>query len=150
MRLRDLLRKLQGERVAFDSSFFLHHLTGNSKLQQVTSPVLRLVEGGKSEGWVSVLILHDIFLGRMTGSLAGAAETCCTVLVNFPHLKFVPISGAIATAAAKLESEHGLSPWNALHVSCARSGAARFFLTSDRSVPIVDGMEPILLASIER
>ena len=149
MKLRDLIRRLKGQRLAFHSSFFLQHFKGTPRLQQVTSAVLDLVESGESQGSASVLILQDILRyggGRWN---VQSFDTCQTLLLNFPNLRFVSVDGGVASAAARMESEFGVTSWHALHLSCARAGGASYFLTADRITAPVVGMESIILSRIE-
>ncbi|MBI4455403.1 MAG: PIN domain-containing protein [Acidobacteria bacterium] len=148
MKLRDLLRKLKGERLGFDSSFFLYHLESNSRFEPVTSAILHAVESGTARALASILVFHDLFL-RLSRSNPDATATFEALLRNFPNLKFVAIDEAIVTDAARLEVEHAVSAWTALHLACVRSGGANFFFTADRGLPALPEIKPIVLDSIQ-
>lgn len=148
MKLADLLKKLQGKRLAFDSRFLLYHLQSDSRFEPVTSALLHLVESGKSRASVSILVLHDLYLRLVGTRNPDVLATCQAVLLNFPNLRFVSIDEQIVAEAARLQAEHGLDVWNALHLACARSGGANVFVTGDRSLPPVPEIETVLLDSI--
>ncbi len=149
MKLGDLLKKLQGKCLAFDSRFLLYHLESDSRFEPVTSALLHLVESGKSRASASILVLHDLYLRLAESKNRDAVATCHAVLLNFPNLRFVSIDEQIVADAAYLQAEHGLDAWNALHLSCARSGGARFFVSCSRALPRVPEIETIFLESIQ-
>jgi predicted nucleic acid-binding protein len=149
MKLAELLKKLHGKRLAFDSRFFLYHLESDSRFEPVTSAVLRSIEAGKAHALASILVLHDLYVRLAASKDPGAVETCQAVLLNFPNLRFVAIDETIVAEAAQLQTEHGLDTWDALHLSCARNGGASVFLAADRSLPALEGMETIFLDSIQ-
>ena len=149
MKLPDLLRRLKGERLAFDARFFLYHLESDSRFEPITSAVLSAVESGKTRALASILVLQDLFLRVAEGGNGDAVSTWQTIFMNFPNLKFIPIDEQIVAEAAILQVRQGLDAWNALHVSCARSGKARYFLTGDPAFPKLPEPETILLDSIQ-
>jgi predicted nucleic acid-binding protein len=124
-------------------------LESDSRFEPITSAILGAVENGKTRALASILVLQDLFRRVAEGGNGEAVITCQAILLNFPNLKFIAIDEQIAADAAMLQARHGLDAWNALHLSCARSAKARYFLTGDPGFPMLSEPETIMLDSIQ-
>jgi len=66
-------------------------------------------------------------------------------LTNMPNVRWLPLDMVIADRAAQLRAEYRLKTPDAVHLATAIESEATLFVTNDRDMPRIPGIEYLML-----
>jgi len=134
--------------VALDSCVLIYLLEGHAQFGPAARIVLERIAEGKNEAVASTLVLLEVQVGAYGKRAAALAEAYYAALGKWPHLRWIPMTYAIADRAARLRAEHKFKVADAIHLATAQEMAAGLFVTNDVELPAITGLEYLILGRI--
>ena len=134
--------------MAIDSNVLIYLLEGEADLGDKCAALLDALAGGEGEGVLATIALAEI-CGRpaQEGNLA-LVDRYADELSSLENLALVPLSATIAVEAAVIRGATSLSLADAIHLACAREAGATAFVTNDRRIKPIGGLEVAYLADL--
>jgi predicted nucleic acid-binding protein len=132
--------------VGIDTVAFIYWMEEHPKFSPVLQPIFESIHSGTLPAVVSSLTLLEVLVvPYRTGNLQ-LAERYESFLTRSRGLRFMDLDRSILRAAAALRARFPtLRTPDALQIATALAGNCRFFLTNDRGLPAVPGIEIVLL-----
>jgi predicted nucleic acid-binding protein len=103
--------------------------------------VLAAIRDGKAQAVLSTLALLEVQVGPYRKGDQDLADRYFVLLQELVNCQWVPVSYRISDLAARLRAEHGLAAPDAIHLATALESGAEIFVTNDRGLPPVPGLE---------
>jgi predicted nucleic acid-binding protein len=138
------------ERVGIDSCVFIYYLEDDPAFGPAAHEVLSRLVHGKNLGVASAVAMLEIMVGPFAHRSVHDADEIVALLQSLPGFRWIPLDTPLACRAAKLRAEQpGLRTPDAIHLATALEAGATLFVTNDRRLPQIDGLDYALLASNE-
>lgn len=135
----------QHRRIAVDTMIYIYFLEDVEPYSGRLQALFEAWEQGTHQGSSSILALLEILVRPwQLGRLDVVAEYRQS-LMTYPNLHLLPVDADIAGEGARLRARHGCSTPDALHLATALHSGASAFLSNDRRLPAVPGLELVLL-----
>lgn len=133
--------------VAIDTAVFIYFLEEHPVFLPIVEPLFEAIDAGRLRAVTSTLtLLETLVVPYRAGNLALAAQYEA-LLVRSRHLSLVDIDRPLLRAAAALRARHAIKTPDALQVAAALSAGCRSFVTNDRKLPTIPGLEVIDLGT---
>jgi predicted nucleic acid-binding protein len=107
--------------------------------------VIRALRNRQAEAVLSTLALLEVQVGPYRNADQVLADRYYVLLQELVNCRWVPLSYRIADRAAQLRGEHRLEAPDAIHLATALESGATVFVTNDRDLPPLPGLEYYLL-----
>lgn len=135
-------------RVAIDSNVLIYLLAGEVDLGNKCAALLDAIALGEGEGALATIALAEI-CGRPAGEGKQAlVDRYADELTSLENVAMVPLSATVAVEAAVIRGATSLSLADAIHLACAREAGATAFVTNDRRIKPIRGLEVAYLADL--
>lgn len=137
------LEQLHGKVVAIDTVPFIYYFEDHADFAPLLDPFFQKLEAGHIRAVTSVITLLEVLIHPLRKGDEKLASQYQDALLSHSHLATVPVSYAIAQAAAELRAERNLKTPDAIQLATGMSSNASVFLTNDRdygNAPPVDVM----------
>lgn len=131
--------------IAADTMVFIYYLQDISPYGGLLQPFFEAWESGTHHGVTSVITLLEILVQPLRAGRPEVAIDYREALADLPHLELVPVDGRLAERAARMRASHGLSVPDAIQIATALEAQATVFLTNDRCLRKIRGIEVALL-----
>lgn len=131
-----------------DTMLFVYHFEGNERFGPGAGRLLAAAEAGQCRLVTSVLTLFEVMV---VPKRLGAVELCRRyrdLFASFPNLSVLPVGEDVAEAASDLAAAHELRAPDAIHVATALRAGAAGFVTEDRRLRRVRGIEVLSLEEV--
>lgn len=144
-----MIGKLGSGPVGIDTVAFIYWIEDHPDFAPVLQPVFEAIHAGTLPAVVSSLTLFEVLVvPYRTGNLQ-LAERYESLLTRSRGLRLMDLDRSILRAAAALRAKFPtLRTPDALQMATALAGNCRAFLTNDRRLPTVPGLEIVLLAEV--
>ncbi len=135
-------------RVAIDSNVLIYLLEGEADLGDKCAALLDALAAGEGEAALATIALAEI-CGRpaQEGNLA-LVDRYADELSSLENVNLVPLNPTVAVEAAVIRGATSLSLADAIHLACAREAGATAFVTNDRRIKPIRGLEVEYLADL--
>jgi predicted nucleic acid-binding protein len=130
---------------AVDTMLFVYHFEGNERFGPAAGRLLAAAEGGRCRLVVSVLARMEVLVVPKRYGREDLCQRYRDLFDAFPNLTVLPIGPEITEIAAGLRATHNLRTPDALHLATAIQAGAKAFVSEDRRIPGVEGMEVVRL-----
>lgn len=137
---------LDGARLALDSNVLIYLLEADPDLGPRAGSLLDAAEAGTIDLCMATLALTEILAGPARPGDAARFEALATELRDLP-VAIRPLDQAIAEDAGWLRGS-GMGLEDAVHLATAKAAGARVFVTNDRRIPGLPGLEVRYLADL--
>ena len=135
----------RGRLVALDGCVLIYFLEGGP-FGDSAKEVMAALRDGKARAVLSTVALLEAQVGPYRHGDEDLADRYYALLQALPNCQWVEVSYAIADRAAQLRAEHGLAAPDAIHLGTALECGAEVFVTNDRDLPAVPGLEYCILS----
>jgi predicted nucleic acid-binding protein len=133
--------------VAIDTAVFIYFIEENPRFLPLIDPLFREADQGARELVTSALTLLEVLVVPYRAgdrALAGRYEM---LLTRSRGIRLVDLTRDHVRAAAELRAATGVKTPDALQLAAALSANCQTFLTNDRRLPMIPGLQIRQLAS---
>jgi predicted nucleic acid-binding protein len=127
--------------VGIDSNVLIYLLEGTGAMADAAGALLDAIAGGEAHGIFAMLGVAELCSGPARGGDGAMVDRYADELSTLDGVSVVPLVWAIATDAALIRGAGPLSLADAIHLATARSAGATAFVTNDRRIKSVSGLE---------
>ena len=135
-------------RVGLDSNVFIYLFETAGPLADTAAKVIDRIDEGALRGAVSTLAIAEAVGGPARAGDPALMERYVDEIVGLANLAVLPITTDIAFDAAALRGRDGLTLADAVHLASARAAGASAFVTNDRRIGPLPGLEVVYLADL--
>jgi len=128
-----------------DTSIYIYYFEDNGLFADKVDGLFEKLIGSKTSILASVLLKTELLVKPMREKNKELIDKYSDLISYLPGLKFVDVSSEVAIKAARLRAEFGVGMADALHLASAIVGGAKTFVTADRKLKRVGGIEVVVL-----
>lgn len=140
-----LIQALGSGRVALDTTPFIYYIEEHPKYLGVLQPLFLEAAAGARELVTSALTLLEVLVVPFRAGDAALAERYELLLTRSRGLRLVDIDTDQLRAAAQLRARYSLRTPDALQLTAALAQRCSAFVTNDRRIPALAGLDVIQL-----
>jgi uncharacterized protein len=127
-----------GARVLLDSMALIYFFERHPVHGIPARELLERIAAGRLGAVLSTLALAEVLVTEYRRS-AEDAQGLRRAIVSLPNVEVVPVTAAVADAAARLRALHALRTPDAIHVATAGAAGAEWVVSNDRALKRVEG-----------
>ena len=136
--------------IALDTSLFIYHLEDHPRYSPLTEVIFNALEKGTNKGVTSYLTLMEILIKPKTEGLLQVARDYEYYLTTFPNLTFYEMGLDVARKASDLRAAERIKTPDAIQLATAITHGATAFLTNDKTLERVKGVDILILDKLLR
>lgn len=140
-----LIQALGSGRIAVDTAPFIYYIEEHPKYLGILQPLFLEAATGARELVTSALTLLEVLAVPFRAGDATLAERYELLLTRSRGLKLVDIDTDQLRAAAQLRARYSLRTPDALQLTAALAQRCSAFVTNDRRIPSLGGLDVIQL-----
>ena len=144
--LQDLLKNYSI--IGLDTSIFIYHLEDHPRYSPLTEIIFNALEKGINKGVASYLTLMEILVKPKTEGLPQVARDYEYYLTTFPNLTFYEMGLDVARKASDLRSADRIKAPDAIQLATAVLYGSTAFLTNDKTLERVKGVDVFILEKL--
>lgn len=142
-----LTAKLGPGPVALDTAVFIYFVEEDPRYLPLVEPVFQAIDRGSLAAVTSALTLLETLVGPLRVDDRALAERYESLLTRSRGLRMIDLDAALVRTAAEIRALTRAATPDALQLAGALRGGATSFLTNDRRLPDVPGLEILQLES---
>jgi predicted nucleic acid-binding protein len=131
--------------VALDTAVFIYFIEENKDFFPIVKPIFQAIHRGDLAAATSGLTLMEVLVLPYRVNNFSLAERYESLLTRSRGLRFVDLNRPLLRGAARLRASLNLKPPDALQVAAAMTAECRVFLTNDRRIPPIAGLQVVQL-----
>lgn len=140
-----LIEDLSPGPVALDTQVFIYFIEEDDRFLPIVKPLFEAIDHGALPAAVSALTLMEVLVVPYRNRNAALADRYEAFLTNSRGLRFINIDSSLLKSAAQLRATTRLKPPDAIQVAAAIAGDCRAFLTNDRKITSLPGLNVLQL-----
>lgn len=140
-----LIEDLSPGPVALDTQVFIYFIEEDDRFLPLVKPLFEAIDDGALPAAVSALTLMEVLVVPYRNGNAALADRYDAFLTNSRGLRFIDIDRSLLKTAAQLRATTRLKPPDAIQVAAAIAGDCQAFLTNDRKIPSIPGLNVLQL-----
>lgn len=133
--------------LGLDSNVLIYLLEDAGTLGDLAGVIIDAVEDRRVDGVLASVGVAEILAGPARARDAARFERTADELGSMP-MRIVPLTAEIAADAAWLRGAGELGLADAVHLASARAAGATAFVTNDRRIRPLSGLEVVYLADL--
>jgi predicted nucleic acid-binding protein len=146
-----LKRKLFREGpVGLDTVVFIYFMEDRTEYMPLLEPLFGRMARGEALGVTSDVTLIEVLVVPYRVGDVELAERYESLLTRSRGVHSVPLNRGQLKAAARIRAVHGLKTPDALQIAAALSMGCASFVTNDREIPPIPGLEIVQLRDLLR
>jgi predicted nucleic acid-binding protein len=130
---------------ALDTAAFIYWMEEHPEYLEVVAPVFRAADTGALQIVSSALTLLEVLVVPYRAGQIHLAERYEALLTRARNVRLIDIDQTQLRSAAQLRAIHGVRTPDALQLSAALATRATAFVTNDRRLPRIPGLDIIQL-----
>ena len=134
-------------RIGIDSNVVIYALEGSGPESEAARAIFDLLATGACSGVLSILGLVEVLVGPARHAGDALVQRYGDELMELEGLEVIPIDRDAAIEAAHVRAA-GIPLADAIHLASARTSGASAFVTNDRSLKALHGLEVIALPDL--
>ena len=127
--------------LAIDTAIFIYFIEKNPRFLPLIDPLFRGADDGTRELVTSALTLLEVLVVPLRARNRSLADRYEALLTRSRGIRLVDMTRDQLRAAAQLRATTGFKTPDALQVAAAIGCGCRTFLTNDRRLPSVSGLQ---------
>ena len=127
--------------LAIDTAIFIYFIEKNPRFLPLIDPLFREADDGTRELVTSALTLLEVLVVPLRARNRSLADRYEALLTRSRGIRLVDMTRDQLRAAAQLRATTGFKTPDALQVAAAIGCGCRTFLTNDRRLPSVSGLQ---------
>ncbi len=140
-----LIDDLRPGPVGLDTAIFIYFIEEDPRFLEIVKPVFVAMDRGVLQGVTSALTLLEVLVAPYRAGNFPLAERYETLLTRSRGLRLIDVDRALLKNAAQLRATVRLKPPDAIQIAAAVVAECPVFLTSDRKIPPVPGLQVVQL-----
>jgi predicted nucleic acid-binding protein len=140
-----LIEELGPGDVAIDTAILIYWIEDHEHFAPLLADLFGEADRGARTVVTSALTLLEVLVGPLRAGETALAETYEAALTGGPGIRLVPVDLSVLRSAARLRADHGLRTPDAIQLAAAREGSATCFLTHDRRLRSIPGLQVVQL-----
>ena len=141
-----LLQQLKPGPVALDTVIFIYFIEEHPNYIQTLVPVFEAIAEGKLRAATATLTLLETLVVPLKNSNLALAGQYESILTHSHDLELVELTLPILRIAARLRAITNIKTPDAIQLAAAIHTKCSVFLTNDRKIPSIDGIEIIQIS----
>ena len=127
--------------VALDTAVFIYFIEEDPRFLPLIDPLFREADDGTRQLVTSALTLLEVLVVPFRVSNRAVADRYEALLTRSRGIRLVALTQDQLRAAAQLRATTGVKTPDALQLAAAIGAGCHTFLTNDRRLPLVSGLE---------
>ena len=127
--------------LGIDTAIFIYFIEKNPRFLPLIDPLFREADDGTRELVTSALTLLEVLVVPLRARNRSLADRYEALLTRSRGIRLVDMTRDQLRAAAQLRATTGFKTPDALQVAAAIGAGCRTFLTNDRRLPSVSGLQ---------
>ena len=146
-----LIQDIRGGPVGLDTAAFIYLIEEHPRFLPVLQPVFAAMDAGRIEAVSSSLTLLEVLVVPYRAGDLPLADRYEELLTRSRGLRLIEIDRAQLRAAAQLRGVHrGVKTPDAIQLCAALGGGCTTFITNDRDLPSIPGLQVLQLKDYVR
>lgn len=145
-----IVERLAPGPVALDTAVFIYWIEEDPAYLPLLETLFRAIDEGRIQAVTSGLTLLETLVVPFREDNVSLARSYESLLVGSRGLTLVPLETPVLRTAAELRARTGVKTPDALQLAAALHARCRAFLTNDRRLPEIPGLEIHLLSDLAR
>lgn len=134
--------------LALDSNVLIYLFEGEGAEADRAGELIDAMGAGTTAGSLATLGLAEILAGPAGRGAAAVAARYVDELTSLENLTLVSLDVQVAQEAASIHGSGALSLADAIHLASARRAGATAFVTNDRRIRPIDGLDIVYLGAL--
>ena len=143
----DLIASIGKGPVALDSAIFIYFIEQHQQYLSLLQPLFAEIDRGALQGVTSVLTLFETLVVPYRAGDRELASNYEAILVSGRGLLLVPIDLPLIRLAAHVRASTSARTADALQIATALSTKCTAFITNDKRLPALPGLQVLQLQS---
>lgn len=143
------LDALKGKVIGLDTSPLIYFIEENPKYTSIVDPFFEALARRELRVVTSTITLLEVLVHPMKRNDGRLATKYRTILLNTRDLSLISFNQSIAEEAARIRAVYDLHIADAIEIATALNSRATFFLTNDKRLSSVSGIEVLLLDELK-
>lgn len=139
------LDALKGKVVGLDTSPLIYFIQENPKYTSIVNPFFEALARRELRVVTSTITLLEVLVHPMKRNDARLATKYRSILLNTRDLSLISVNQSIAEEAARVRAVYDLYIADAIEIATALNSRATFFLTNDKRLSSISGLEVLIL-----
>ena len=127
--------------VGIDSNVLIYLLVGSGPEADAAGALLDAIAGGESQGVLATLAIAEVGTGPARVGDTAMVERYADELSSLENIRVIPLDRTAAVEAACIRGSGRLSLADAIHLATSRLAGATAFITNDRRLASIRGLE---------
>jgi len=137
--------RLGARRIAADTIAWIHYIEDHPKFGPVVAPLFERADAGGLTLVTSALTLLEVMVVPLRAGNLELADRYETLLTRSRGVELVDIDRDVLRSAANLRARFRVRTPDALQLAAAQARRCAVFVTNDRRIPAIPGVEVLLL-----
>lgn len=137
------LRKYK--RISFDTNLFIYLMEKHERYFDAVRSIFTMVEKGQLYATTSVLVVAEILTKPIKDGNKNLIQKYKAAISTFPNLRVRDFDYNISVTTAKIRARYGLKTPDAIFVATAIEEKVEVFITNDRRLKNIEGVDVIIL-----
>jgi predicted nucleic acid-binding protein len=138
----------RGQSIFLDTAPLIYLFEEHDEFLPAVQQVLDEAHSNGADLVTSMVTYIEILTAPLRSGATALASRYREYLTNSEGLSIYPLNVSVGDEAARLRAEHGLRTPDAIQIATATTCGADFFLTNDRQLSRVPGIDVVLVADL--
>lgn len=134
--------------VALDAAIFIYLVERHAEYGPIVRPLFVEADADARELVTSAITLVEVLVVPIRLRDAGLVARYEHILTRGRGLRLIDVDHGQLRTAAELRAEHGVRTPDALQLAAALAGGCGAFVTNDRRIPAVPGLDVVQLRDV--
>lgn len=137
--------------IYLDANILIHIVEGHTRYRTILERLVLEIESGRLSAFTCELSLAEVLVRPLRdGDRQRVATFEALLAPNSPDLALIAVDRSVLLRSAAIRASLGIRLPDAIHVAAAEAVGCTVFLTEDRGLKVLPGMEAVNLAPLDR
>lgn len=141
-----VIDKIQGKRVYLDTNIFVYIFENYPEYQAVVDDILVSIASDGIDCFTNEITLGELLVNPFKNDQEDIANRYIKILNDKEFVSLTPATQSTHIEAARIRANSGMKYPDALHVASALLSGCDVFLTNDKGIKPVEGIELVQLS----
>ena len=146
--MRNLLDALKPGPMGIDTAIFIYFIEEHPRYFSVVETLFQALEKGFVQGITSEMTLLETLIHPLRNQNQQLAQEYEAILTQSRNLHLIELTIPLLRIAAQLRADTGMKTPDALQIAAALSMTCPVFVTNDRQLPPIEGLQILQLEEL--